>query len=397
MNLHEYQAKGLLKKYGMPVPENEVANTPAEAADAATKLGGNRWVVKAQVHAGGRGKAGGVRLVDSIDEVKAVAKELLGTRLVTFQTDEDGQPINQVMVEAPSDIDQELYLSAIIDRASQRIVIMASTEGGMEIEEVAEKTPEKILRVIVDPMVGLQPYQCRELFFGLRLDTALLRSFTTMLLNMYRMFVESDFSLLEINPLVVTKSKEIICLDAKINLDDNALYRQPGLREMRDPSQEDERETRAQQWELNYIALDGDIGCMVNGAGLAMATMDLIKLNGGRPANFLDVGGGATQERVTEAFKIIVSDKNVKGILVNIFGGIVRCDLIADGIIAAVADVGIEVPVVVRLEGNNADLGAKKLADSGLNIIAAQGFSDAAQQIVDQVTGGLQSEQSRVA
>jgi succinyl-CoA synthetase beta subunit len=385
MNLHEYQSKSLLKKYGMPVPENEVANTPSEAADAATKLGGNRWVVKAQVHAGGRGKVGGVRLVDSIDEVKAVAKELLGTRLVTIQTDENGQPINQIMVEVPSDIAQELYLSAVIDRASQRIVIMASTEGGMEIEEVAEKSPEKILRAIVDPMVGLQPYQCRELFFGLKLDAALLRSFTAMLLNMYRMFVENDFGLLEINPLVVTKSKEIICLDAKINIDDNALYRQPELREMRDPSQEDERETRAQQWELNYIALDGDIGCMVNGAGLAMATMDLIKLNGGRPANFLDVGGGATQERVTEAFKIIVSDKNVKGILVNIFGGIVRCDLIADGIIAAVADVGIEVPVVVRLEGNNADLGAKKLADSGLNIIAAQGFSDAALRIVEEV------------
>ena len=385
MNLHEYQAKHLLRKYGVPAPASEVVWSPDDAVGTASKLGGRRWVVKAQVHAGGRGKAGGVRLVDTIDELRTAVKELIGTRLVTFQTDEHGQPVNQVLIEELSDIAQELYLSAVIDRASQRIVIMASTEGGMEIEEVAEKTPERILRAIVDPVVGWQPYQCRELFFGLNLDANLLRSFTTILLNLYRLFIERDFGLLEINPFVVTKSNELICLDAKINIDDNALYRQPELREMRDTTQEDDRETRAQQWELNYIALDGDIGCMVNGAGLAMATMDLIKLNGGRPANFLDVGGGATQERVTEAFKIIVSDKNVKGILVNIFGGIVRCDLIADGIIAAVADVGIEVPVVVRLEGNNADLGAKKLAESGLNIAAANGFADAAVQIVEQV------------
>jgi succinyl-CoA synthetase beta subunit len=385
MNLHEYQAKKLLGQYGVPVPVNEVAWNPDEAAEIAKKIGGKRWVIKAQVHAGGRGKAGGVRLVDSIDELKVAAHDLIGTRLVTFQTDEKGQPVNQVMVEEPSDIDQELYLGAVIDRASQRIVFMASTEGGVEIEEVAEKNPEKILKVAVDPKVGLQSYQCRELFFGLKLDISLLRSFNKMMLDLYRVFVERDFNLLEINPLVVTKSKELICLDAKINIDDNALYRQPEIREMRDPTQEDERENQAQQWELNYISLDGDIGCMVNGAGLAMATMDLIKLNGGNPANFLDVGGGATQERVTEAFKIIVSDENVKGILVNIFGGIVRCDLIADGIIAAVSDVGIEVPVVVRLEGNNADLGAKKLAESGLNIIAADGFSDAAKRIVDVV------------
>lgn len=385
MNLHEYQAKHLLSKYDIPVPVSEVAWNADEAVEVAKQLGCDRWVVKAQVHAGGRGKAGGVRLVDTLGEVKEAVQDLIGTNLVTFQTDEHGQPVNQVLVETPSDIDQELYLGAVIDRASQRIVFMASTEGGMEIEEVAEEHPEKILKAAVDPLVGLQPYQCRDLFFGLSLDHSLLRSFMKMMMDLYRVFVECDFSLLEINPLVVTKSGELICLDAKINIDDNAMYRLPKLREMRDPSQEDERENRAQQWELNYIALEGDIGCMVNGAGLAMATMDLIKLNGGQPANFLDVGGGATQERVTEAFKIIVSDAEVKGILVNIFGGIVRCDLIADGIIAAVADIGLEVPVVVRLEGNNADLGAKKLADSGLNIIAANGFADAAKRIVDVV------------
>jgi len=385
MNLHEYQAKHLLSQYDVPVPANEVVWSPDDAVDAATKLGGGRWVVKAQVHAGGRGKAGGVRIVDSIDALRTAVKELIGTRLVTQQTDEQGQPVNQVLIEEPSDIAQELYLSAVIDRASQSVVIMASTEGGVEIEEVAEKTPEKILRAVVNPVVGLQPYQCRELFFGLKLDTKHLRAFTKMLMNLYRLFVERDLSLLEINPLVVTKSGDLICLDAKITIDDNALYRQSELREMRDTAQEDDRETRAQQWELSYIALDGDIGCMVNGAGLAMATMDLIKLNGGCPANFLDVGGGATQERVTEAFKIIVSDAGVKGILVNIFGGIVRCDLIADGIIAAVSEVGVDVPVVVRLEGNNADLGAKKLAESSLNIIAVNGFSDAAKRIVEEV------------
>ena len=387
MNLHEYQAKNILRQFGVPVPASEVVWNPEDAVDAAGKLGGDRWVVKAQVHAGGRGKAGGVRLVASKDELTSAVKDLLGTRLVTFQTDENGQPINQVLIEEPSNIAKELYLGAVIDRATQRIVFMASTEGGMEIEEVAEKNPEKILKVIVDPLVGLQPYQCRQLFFGLKLDIKHLRAFTSMLTGLYRCFVERDLSLLEINPLVITKEGQLICLDAKFNIDDNALYRQSQLREMRDTTQEDERETRAQQWDLNYIALDGDIGCMVNGAGLAMATMDLIKLNGGNPANFLDVGGGATQERVTEAFKIIVSDSNVKGILVNIFGGIVRCDLIADGIIAAVAEVGINVPVVVRLEGNNAELGAKKLADSGLNIIPAQGFSEAAKRIVAEVEG----------
>nr|CAA54876.1 putative succinyl-CoA synthetase beta subunit [Coxiella burnetii] len=386
MNLHEYQSKYLLNKYNIAVPASEVVFNPDAAVDAAAKIGGDRWVVKAQVHAGGRGKAGGVRLVKNKEELKSAVKALLGTRLVTYQTDERGQPVNQILVEQTSDIARELYLGAVIDRASQRIVFMASTEGGVEIEKVAEKSPEKILKVTIDPAIGLQPFQCRQLFFGLGLqDLKQMRSFTDIVMGLYRLFTERDLSLLEINPLVITGSGELICLDAKINIDDSALYRQSELREMRDTTQEDEHETMAQQWELNYIKLDGNIGCMVNGAGLAMATMDLIKLSGGDPANFLDVGGSATKERVTEAFKIIVSDKNVKGILVNIFGGIVRCDLIADGIISAVKEVGIDVPVVVRLEGNNAQLGAKKLADSGMNIIAAKGFADAAEQIVKQV------------
>ncbi len=385
MNLHEYQAKNLLRKYRVPVPMGEVVLNPDEAQTAINKLGGSRWVVKAQVHAGGRGKAGGVKVLDDKEAVKATIRAWLGTRLVTYQTDEYGQPINQVLIEEPSDIARELYLGAVIDRATQRVVFMASTEGGVEIEKVAETSPDKILKVVVDPTVGMQPYQCRQLFFGLDLAIDSLRSFTHIVMSLYQLFVDLDLGLLEINPLVVTAAGELVCLDAKLNIDDNALYRQPELREMRDTKQEDERENKAQQWELNYIALDGNIGCMVNGAGLAMATMDLIKLNGGEPANFLDVGGGATKERVAEAFKIIVSDSKVKAILVNIFGGIVRCDLIADGIIGAVAEVGISVPVVVRLEGNNAELGAKKLADSGFNIVAATGFSDAAKQVVNVV------------
>lgn len=383
MNLHEYQAKDLLKKFNVPTPLNQMAATPDEAVLAANAIGGDRWVVKAQVHAGGRGKAGGVKIVSSKDELEVAVKSMLGRRLVTYQTDAKGQPVNSVLIEAPSNIARELYLGAVIDRASQRIVFMASTEGGVEIEKVAEEHPEKILTVTVDPMVGLQPFQARELFFALKLEESQMREFTNLMTGLYQMFVEKDLALLEINPLVVTKENKIICLDAKITLDENALYRQKELREMRDHSQEDERETLAQQWQLNYIALDGDIGCMVNGAGLAMATMDLIKLNGGNPANFLDVGGGATKERVTEAFKIIVSDSNVKAILVNIFGGIVRCDLIADGIIGAVAETGLNIPVVVRLAGNNAELGAKKLAESGLNIIAATGFADAAKKVVE--------------
>ena len=382
MNLHEYQAKQLLAKYGLPVPHGEVARNVEEALIIADKLGTKRWVVKAQVHAGGRGKAGGVKLVSTKDELSAAAKGMLGTRLVTYQTNADGQPVHQVLVEETCDIGRELYLGAVIDRSSQRVVFMASTEGGVEIEKVAHETPEKIITITVDPLVGVQPYQARELSFALGLEGDQIKQFTKLLLGLGKMFEECDLALLEINPLVVTKQGNLLCLDGKINIDDNAIYRQPLLREMRDTSQEDERENRARDWELNYIALDGNIGCMVNGAGLAMATMDLVKLQGGNPANFLDVGGGATKERVTEAFKIILSDKNVKAILVNIFGGIVRCDLIADGIIGAVAEVGTKLPVVVRLEGNNAELGAKKLSESGLNIIASESFTDAAKKVV---------------
>lgn len=382
MNLHEYQAKQLLANYKIPVPPSEVAWNLEEALNAANNVGGNRWVVKAQVHAGGRGKAGGVCLVNTKEALTEAVKRLLGTRLVTYQTDERGQPVNQVLIEAPCNIDRELYLGAVIDRAQRRVVFMASTEGGVEIETVAHKTPEKILQVVMDPLVKILPYQCRKIAFSLGLAEDQIKQFTELLTNLGRMMVEKDLSLLEINPLVVTKEGDLLCLDCKINIDDNALYRQPALRALRDTAQEDERENRARDWELNYIALEGNIGCMVNGAGLAMATMDLVKLHGGNPANFLDVGGGATKERVTEAFKIILSDKNVKAVLVNIFGGIVRCDLIADGIMGAVAEVGISIPVVVRLEGNNAELGAKKLNESGLNIIAAKSFTDAAKQVV---------------
>jgi succinyl-CoA synthetase beta subunit len=393
MNLHEYQAKNLLAKYLLPVPHREVVRSAEEALDVARKISGDRWVVKAQVHAGGRGKAGGVRLVSGEKELRQAVKDLIGTRLVTYQTTAEGQPVNQVLIEEPCQIAQELYLGAVIDRATQRVVLMVSTEGGVEIEKVAHDTPEKIITAVIDPLVGVLPYQCRELGFALKLNAEQLKQFVPLITNLYRMFIECDLSLLEINPLVITQKGDLLCLDGKINVDDNALYRQTAIREMRDTTQEEERETRAQQWDLNYIALDGDIGCMVNGAGLAMATMDLIKLHGGNPANFLDVGGGATKERVTEAFKIILSDSKVKGILVNIFGGIVRCDLIADGIMAAVAEVGTNLPVVVRLEGNNADLGAQKLNKSGLNIIAAKSFTDAAQQVVKAVKQGAQQEE----
>jgi succinyl-CoA synthetase beta subunit len=386
MNLHEYQAKQLLASYGLPVSKGEVARNIDEVLAIADKLGTKRWVVKAQVHAGGRGKAGGVKLVSSKEEAVEVAKSLLGKNLVTYQTDAHGQPVHKVLIEEPCDIAKELYLGAVIDRSTQRVVFMASTEGGVEIEKVAHDTPEKIITITMDPLVGVQPFQARQLAFALGLKGDQIKQYTKLLLGLGKMFVERDLSLLEINPLVITKEGNLLCLDGKITIDDNALYRQPELREMRDTTQEDERENRARDWELNYIALDGNIGCMVNGAGLAMATMDMVKLHGGNPANFLDVGGGATKERVTEAFKIILSDKNVKAILVNIFGGIVRCDLIADGIIGAVAEVGTNLPVVVRLEGNNAELGAKKLSESGLNIIAAESFTDAAKKVV-QVAG----------
>jgi succinyl-CoA synthetase beta subunit len=385
MNLHEFQSKQVFRKYGLPVPDNRVVQSSADAATAASALEGDSWVVKAQVHAGGRGKAGGVKLVNDIESLTHTVGGMLGTRLVTIQTGSDGQPVNQVLIEETCNIARELYVGAVIDRSSRRVVLMASTEGGVEIEKVAAETPEKILKTTVNPLTGLQPYQGRELAFGLGLEGEQIKQFGKMLAGLAKMFVEKDLGLVEINPLVVTAEGDLLCLDAKINVDDNALYRQPDLLEMHDTSQEDERENRAKEWDLNYISLDGDIGCMVNGAGLAMATMDLIKLCGGEPANFLDVGGGATKERVSEAFKIILSDKNVKGILVNIFGGIVRCDLIAEGIIGAVEEVHVNVPVVVRLEGNNAERGSQLLSDSGLNLIAANDLTDAAEKIVAEV------------
>lgn len=387
MNLHEYQGKQLFAQYGLPVSKGFACDTPEEVVAKMKEIGGSEWVVKAQVHAGGRGKAGGVKLVKSAEEAAAFAKKWLGQRLVTYQTDADGQPVSKILVESCTDIAQELYLGAVLDRASRRIVFMASTEGGVDIEKVADETPEKILKATIDPLVGAQPYQARDLAFKLGLNAVQIKQFTKIFLGLAKLFEEKDLALLEVNPLVITSEGNLHCLDAKLGIDGSALYRQPQLKEMEDPSQEDERERRAAEWELNYVALDGNIGCMVNGAGLAMATMDIIKLKGGAPANFLDVGGGATKERVTEAFKIILSDSSVKAVLVNIFGGIVRCDMIAEGIIGAVKDVGVKVPVVVRLEGNNAELGSKKLAESGLNIIAASGFNDAAEQVVKAVGG----------
>ncbi len=385
MNLHEYQAKKVFADYGLPVPNNQVVQASADVTAAVSALKGERWVVKAQVHAGGRGKAGGVKLVDDAETLRRTVGEMLGSHLVTIQTGAAGQPVNHVLIEETCDIARELYLGAVVDRATRRVVLMASTEGGMEIEKVAEETPEKILKTSINPITGMQPFQGRQLAFGLGLEGDQVKQFAKILAGLARMFVEKDLSLVEINPLVVSKSGELICLDGKINVDDNALYRQPELLAMRDVAQEDERENRAKEWDLNYISLDGDIGCMVNGAGLAMATMDLIKLCGGEPANFLDVGGGATKERVAEAFKIILSDENVKGILVNIFGGIVRCDLIAEGIIGAAEEVQLNVPVVVRLEGNNAERGTQLLNESKLNLIAATGLTDAAEKIVSEV------------
>ncbi|WP_339330736.1 ADP-forming succinate--CoA ligase subunit beta [Aeromonas hydrophila] len=382
MNLHEYQAKQLFAEYGLPVSEGYACATPQEAAEAADKIGGNTWVVKCQVHAGGRGKAGGVKLAKSKDEIRVFAQNWLGKNLVTYQTDANGQPVTKILVESCTDIAKELYLGAVVDRGSRRVVFMASTEGGVEIEKVAHETPELIHKAAIDPLVGPQPYQARELAFKLGLVGEQIKQFTKIFMGLGQMFLDCDFALLEINPLVITAQGNLHCLDGKINIDANALYRQPKLRQMHDPSQDDPREAHAAQWELNYVALDGNIGCMVNGAGLAMGTMDIVNLHGGSPANFLDVGGGATKERVTEAFKIILSDSKVQAVLVNIFGGIVRCDMIAEGIIGAVKEVGVKVPVVVRLEGNNAELGARKLADSGLNIIAATSLTDAAQQVV---------------
>ncbi len=386
MNLHEYQAKALLAKYGLPVQQGVLAVSPEEAAAAFDKLGGKFAVIKAQVHAGGRGKAGGVKVVKSREEASDIAKGLIGKNLVTYQTDANGQPVNSVLVcEDMYPVQRELYLGAVVDRSSRRVTFMASTEGGVEIEEVAHNTPEKILKVTVDPLVGLQPFQAREVAFQLGLEGKQINEFVKLMSGAYNAFVENDFALFEINPLAIRGDGSLCCVDAKVGIDSNALYRLPAVAALRDKSQENERELKASEFELNYVALEGNIGCMVNGAGLAMATMDIIKLKGGQPANFLDVGGGATKERVIEAFKLILADPSVKGVLINIFGGIVRCDMIAEAIIAAVKEVNVTVPVVVRLEGNNAEAGAKILDESGLKLISAQGLNDAAEKIVAQL------------
>ena len=387
MNLHEYQGKQLFKEYGLPVSDGFAASTPEEAVAAAEKIGGDMWVVKCQVHAGGRGKAGGVKLVKDTADIKEFAANWLGKNLITYQTDENGQPVSRILVESCTDIAQELYLGAVVDRTSRKIVFMASTEGGVDIETVAEETPEKILKAEIDPLVGAQPFQAREIAFKLGLKGVQIRQFTNIFMGLAKMFEDLDLALIEINPLVIKEDGDLHCLDAKLGVDSNALYRQPKVREMNDPSQEDAREAHAAQFELNYVALDGNVGCMVNGAGLAMGTMDIVNLHGGSPANFLDVGGGATKERVAEAFKIILSDSNVKAVLVNIFGGIVRCDMIAEGIIGAVKEVGVNVPVVVRLEGTNAELGREVLASSDLDIIAAESLTDAAQKVVAAAEG----------
>ena len=382
MNLHEYQSKQLFAEYGIPVPKGIPAASADAAVAAAEKLGGDLWVVKAQVHAGGRGKAGGVKLARSAVEVGQYASDMLGTRLVTHQSGPEGLPVNVVYVEEGSEIERELYLSMLVDREVSKIAFIASAAGGMDIEELAANTPEQIFTVAVSADAGLQSFQARQLAFGLGLDKTQRRQFEDLIRKMYRLFQECDASLVEVNPLIVTKGGDVIALDAKINIEENALFRQARLLEMRDPSQEDPTEREAAEHDLNYVSLDGNIACMVNGAGLAMATMDLIKLHGGEPANFLDVGGGATAERVAEAFKIILSNENVAAILVNIFGGIVRCDLIAEGIITAVKEVGVSDPVVVRLEGTNVEKGRQLLADSGLDIIAAADLTDAAKKVV---------------
>ena len=384
MNLHEYQAKELLAQYGLPVQKGILAKTAEEAGRAFDQLGGKFAVIKAQVHAGGRGKAGGVKVVKTREEALQVTQDLIGSHLVTYQTDAQGQPVHSVLVcEDMYPVQRELYLGAVVDRSSRRVTFMASTEGGVEIEQVAHDTPEKILKITIDPLVGIQASQARDVAFQLGLEGGdQIKQFTELMLGAYHAFVDNDFALFEVNPLAVRENGCLACVDGKINLDSNALYRHPKLAAMRDTSQENERELKASEFDLNYVALEGDIGCMVNGAGLAMATMDIIKLYGGQPANFLDVGGGATKDRVVEAFKLILADASVKGVLINIFGGIVRCDMIAEAVIAAVKGVEVKVPVVVRLEGNNAELGSKLLDESGLQLISAQGLADAAQKIV---------------
>ena len=379
MNLHEYQAKQLFADYGLPVSKGVVVDDVDKVAAAVKKIGGKKWMVKAQVHAGGRGKAGGVKLADSVEDVRGFAEQWLGKNLITYQTDATGQPVNRILVEACTNISQELYLGAVVDRSSSRIVFMASMEGGVEIEKVAVETPEKILKIPIDPIMGPHSSQGRKLALDLGLEGDQIKQFIELFLGLAKLFQDLDLSLLEINPLVITTEGNFECLDGKIIIDSNALYRQPKLKEMIDPSQDDEREVLAAQWDLNYVALDGNIGCMVNGAGLAMGTMDIIKTHGGKPANFLDVGGGTTKDKVTEAFKIILSDENVVTVLVNIFGGIVRCDLIAEGVIGAVQEVGVQVPVVVRLEGNNSELGREVLENSGFNIVVASSLSEAAE------------------
>ncbi len=382
MNLHEYQAKEVFRTYGIPVPAGKVAASAEEAAAAAQALGGAVWVVKAQVHAGGRGKAGGVKLVRDVDAVRAAAAGMLGTRLVTQQTAAEGLPVGRVYVEAGSEIAREIYLSLTLNREKSRVALIASAAGGMDIEEVAHRTPEKILSVTIHPAAGLQPHQARELAFGLGLSGSQISEFQALASALYKLYIEQDLSLVEVNPLIVTKAGALVALDAKINLDANALFRHPQLAQLRDASQEDPMERQAAEHDLNYVSLDGDIACMVNGAGLAMATMDLIKLHGGRPANFLDVGGGATSERVTAAFELILSNPKVRAVLVNIFGGIVRCDIIAEGVINAVKKVGVRVPVVVRLEGTNAEAARALLAKSGLTITPADDLTDAARKVV---------------
>ena len=383
MNLHEYQGKQLFAKFGLPVSKSVVISSADEALNACRDIGGNKWVVKAQVHAGGRGKAGGVKLVSTPEEAEEFANHWLGKRLVTYQTDSDGQLVNSILVEECTDIGKELYLSAVIDRGTQRVVFIGSSEGGVNIEEVAKKTPEKIIYEPIDPLTGPMEYQSRKISKVLGLNSDQSKQFSIMLPQLTNLFMSNDLSLLEINPLVITQGGKLHCLDAKINIDSNAVYRQPDIQKMHDPSQEDPREAEAAKSDLSYVSLDGNIGCMVNGAGLAMGTMDTIKFFGGSPANFLDVGGTATQERVSKAFKLILADPEVKVVLVNIFGGIVRCDLIAEGILAAIEEVGVSIPVVVRLEGNNADIGSKILANSNAAIVSLNNLEEAAKKAVE--------------
>ena len=383
MNLHEFQGKALFAKYDLPVSNGKVIYEAEDALKACRDVGGSKWVVKAQVHAGGRGKSGGVKLVDSPDDAIEFAKSWLGKRLITYQTDSNGQLVNSILIEECTDIAKELYLSAVIDRDSQRVVFIGSSEGGVNIEEVAKKTPEKIIYEAIDPLCGAQPFQARKIAKVLGLNAEQTKQFTPMLKNLMKLFVEKDLSLLEINPLVITNGGNLHCLDAKVNIDSNAIFRQPEIAEMHDTSQEDPREAEAAKNDLSYVSLDGNIGCMVNGAGLAMGTMDTIKFFGGNPANFLDVGGTATQERVSKAFKIILDDPEVKVVLVNIFGGIVRCDLIAEGVLAAIEEVGVEIPVVVRLEGNNSDIGSKILSRAAIKIESINNLADAAKKAVE--------------